>query len=146
MEQIGIVADVVTIIGFPLALLGLWLAARRAAKDRSLAVTLSLIDSFRSGWERSWGGLLRRLEAQGGLSETTSAEDRRELFYILNWIDWLGCFIADGSLRNPQLIFDALGPHLQRAIAIGEAELKQGEAQHGTKHWRGVRHVQRKLG
>jgi hypothetical protein len=55
-------SNIVQIVGFPLALLGLLFAWREGRNSRDLQAALALADSFRSGWEASWREALMTAE------------------------------------------------------------------------------------
>ena len=60
LETIGLI---VQLVGVPLALIGLWLSSRSAARSQDLQVILSFVESLREKWEGSWADLLDRIDA-----------------------------------------------------------------------------------
>lgn len=144
LETIGLG---VQLIGVPLALIGLWLSSRSAARSQDLQVILSFVESFRDKWENGWSGLLETLEALPEEREHPfgSAENERQLTYMLNWIDWIGNLAKSGFLRQEEVILTSINHALVRAIQIGSPILDKGEADFGKGYWAGITFVKERL-
>jgi hypothetical protein len=52
------VADLVQIIGLPTAVMAIILGYREGRRSRDLQAPLAFSESFRTGWEDSWGKAL----------------------------------------------------------------------------------------
>lgn len=128
-------ALVATLIGFAVAILQIYLGRREARASRDLEVTLSLSESFRTRWERSWRRVLRRLEAG---EEGPSTEDEDEFLNMLNWVDWLGNLIDRGLLHQEGVVLDAIGPQVRRMLELGRPILRHDVERHGWSYWKGL--------
>ena len=144
LETIGLI---VQLVGVPLALIGLWLSSRSAARSQDLQVILSFVESFREKWEGSWADLLDRIEALPDERSHTfgSDKDERELTYMLNWIDWIGNLAKSGFLRQEEVILTSISHALQRAITMGEPIIAKGIADFGDGYWAGIAFVKDRL-
>lgn len=146
MQWISTIAQLVSLFGVPVALIGLWLTSRHNANARDLQVVLNLGEAFRLRWETKWRDLLIEIENTPEDERSTLGSDRRnDLDDLLNWIDWLGTIILTKMMKRPEAIFATLGPQLKRAIKLSEPFLAEDEASGGSEYWAGVRFIQRRL-
>ena len=144
LEKIGLILQMT---GVPLALIGLWLSSRSAARSQDLQVILNFVDSFREKWENGWADLLDRLEAQTEASVDPLSDDanRRELTYVLNWIDWVGNLAKSGFLRQENVIIQSINHALIRAIKAGQPIIDEDIKEHGEDYWAGITFVKGQL-
>lgn len=144
LETLGLI---VQLVGVPLALIGLWLSARSSARSQDLQVILNFVDSFREKWENGWADLLDRIEdQQEGEQIFGSDENRKELTYMLNWIDWVGNLSRSGFLKQEEVILTSINHALRRAIVAGEPIIDEGMKTHGPEYWAGLIFVKKRLG
>lgn len=137
----------VQILGVPLALIGLWLSARSSAKSQDLQVILNFVESFREKWEGGWADLLDRVEAIPDHAEDRygNAQNRKEMTYVLNWIDWVGNLARSGFLRKEDVILQSINHALSRALKAGEPIIEEGCRTHGENYWAGLHFVKQRL-
>ena len=137
------VATLVSLIGVPIALIGLWLSARQSANARDLQVILEMAEAFRKRWEHSWRDTLNALE---DIPEDEridlDREMRSDLYNLLNWIDWLGVIVKTRMLNNPDAILSTVGPQIRRAIELARPIISRHEKEHGADYWGGLRSIE----
>lgn len=143
--MLGDIADLVQIIGLPIAIVAVLLAYREGRRSRDLQAALAFSDTFRASWETSWDSTLQQAEELARRDEQSAGELREQLFSILNWLDWVGSLIAGGVLARPQVVLSSILPQLRRALRIIEPILTDDEARHEPGYWRGVRIMQQTL-
>lgn len=143
MDWIKLLTTFVDIFGLPIAVAGIWLSMRNAARSHDVQVILSFVDSFRTKWEGGWSDLLLRLEPVA--LDAANANDIKQLRYMLNWIDWVGRLAQTNVLKNEDVILSSLKPSLQRAIRLGEPIMEKDNAANGTDFWSGVTFVSKRL-
>jgi hypothetical protein len=142
---LGDVSNIVQIVGFPLALIGVFLAYREGRKSRDLQAALTFADSFRSSWETSWSKALDEAEDLARRGEQPTEELREQLFTMLNWLDWVGWLIDSDVLARPQTVLASIGPQLKRAMGVVMPIMEDDEARHEVGYWHGVRTLERTL-
>ncbi len=144
---LSLAGDLITIIGLPIGLLGLWLSSRTAAKSRDVQVVLNMIESFQHRWDQSWAATLRRVEALRTNSDMEPLpEDVEDDFRsLLNWIDWLGSLQKSRLLNRPDAILESLSPPISRALTAGAPLIRNDEETHGPKFWSGLRHLEKQI-
>jgi hypothetical protein len=143
--MLGDIADLVQMIGLPIAIVIVLLAYRESRKSRDLQAALAFSDAFRASWETSWDSTLQQTEELARRDEQPTGELREQLFSILNWLDWVGSLIGGDVLARPQVVLSSILPQLRRALLIIEPILTDDEARHEPGYWRGVRILQRAL-
>jgi hypothetical protein len=136
-------SNIVQIVGFPLALVGLLLAWREGRNSRDLQAALALADSFRSGWETNWRKALTTAEELTNKGEELPEEIREELRKMLNWLDWAGRLIYSGTLARPKNVLASIDPQLKRIIRVTAPIIKGDEERHDKEYWRGVRTLEK---
>ena len=139
------VSNIVQIVGFTLAFIGLFLAWREGRNSRDLQAALALADSFRSGWETDWRKALMTAEELDKRGVKPPEEIRKELRQMLNWLDWAGWLIYSGTLARPKTVLSSINPQLKRIIQVAAPIIKDDEARHDEEYWRGVRTLERVL-
>lgn len=133
----------VQILGLPIAIIGILISVRSAARSQDIQVILSFVDSFREKWEGGWADLLDELEAKG-LDKLPKAKVQH-LRYMLNWIDWVGRLSMKHVLKNEAIILGSLKISLLRAIRLSEPMIAADTKEHGDEFWAGVHFVKSRL-
>jgi len=125
------VSNIVQIVGFTLAFIGLFLAWREGRNSRDLQAALALA--------------LMTAEELDKRGVKPPEEIRKELRQMLNWLDWAGWLIYSGTLARPKTVLASINPQLQRIIQVAAPIIKDDEARHDEEYWRGVRTLERVL-
>jgi hypothetical protein len=139
------VSNIVQIVGFLLALIGIFFAYREGRNSRDLQAALAFADSFRNSWEVSWRNALQKTEDLARRGKKPRGNLRQELYNMLNWLDVLGHMIDSDLLARPQTVLASISPQLKRAIKVASPMLETDEGIHGPEYWRGVRVLQNSL-
>jgi hypothetical protein len=143
--MLGDISDLVQLVSFPLALVGIFLAYREGRNSRDLQAALTFADSFGTGWERSWRRVLMQTEELTRRGEQPTEELAEELLNLLNWLDVIGWLIDSRVLARPQTVLASMSPQLRRALQVASPLIESGEARYGPKYWYGVRTLERTL-
>ena len=138
-------SNIVQVVGFPLALIAIFLAYREGRNSRDLQAALSIAESFRGSWEGSWRKALDRAEDLARKGRTPTGELREELFNILNWLDGIGWLIDSDALARPRIVLASIAPQIKRAIEVSTPLLETDEPHHEPGYWRGVRTLERAI-
>ena len=137
------VSNIVQIIGFPLALVGIFLAYREGRNSRDLQAAISFAESFRSSWEGTWRKALDKAEDLVRKDQAPTGALREELFNILNWLDSVGWLIESDVLARPRTVLASIAPQVKRAIEVTTPVLEADEAMHEPGYWHGVRTLEK---
>lgn len=143
--MLGALSNIVQIVGFPLALVAIFLAYREGRNSRDLQAALAINDSFRSSWEKSWRKSLNKTEELTRRGRQPTGEVREELFHLLNWLDGVGCLISADTLARPHTVLASIAPQLRRALTVTAPVLEADERRHEPGYWRGVRTLEKTL-
>src|SRR5690348_7356120 len=137
------VSNIVQTVGFPLALVGIFLAYREGRNSCDLQAALSVAESFRGRWEGSWRKALDEADGLARKDQAPTGGLREELFNILNWLDGVGWLIESHALTRPRTVLASVAPQVKRAIVVTTPVLEADEAMHEPGYWRGVRALEK---
>jgi hypothetical protein len=139
------IALIVQIIGFPLALIGLYAAQRDSRRARDLQTMLTLAEAFRYQWESYGRSVVASVEASVAKSDPVDPEVREKLVNLLNWISWFGVLSETRALSQSEVVIKLLGPQLSRILRIGDFIVRQDALVHGPQYWSSLDVVRRML-
>jgi hypothetical protein len=138
LAVLGKVADLVQIVGLPMAIVAIVVAYREGRRSRDLQAALAFAESFRVGWEGSWGKALDDAENLAKEAEVPAGDLREQLFSLLNWLDWVGWLIDTDVLARPHIVLSSIVPQLRRALVIVLPVMEADEGRHEPGYWHGV--------
>jgi hypothetical protein len=142
---LGNLSDIVQLVGFPIALIAIFLAYREGRNSRDLQAALTLTESFRGSWEKSWRKALDKLEDLAEKGREPVGDLREDIFDMLNWLDGVGCLIEADMLARPHRVLATINPQLIRAIRVTAPILQADELVQAPGYWHGVRTLERAL-
>jgi len=132
-------------IGFPLALIALYLGHRQAQKSRGLEVSLALMEAFYIRWEGGGRAAITAVEASSDHRADEDSDLRAELIGLLNWIDWLGRLIKARAVPRPDAMLDSLQYQITRILEAGSEIKSRGTAKYGQDYWSGLSVIEETL-
>lgn len=133
------VADIVTIVGFPLAFIGISLAYREGRNSRDLEAALDISESFLSKFFFTWRHTVREREKLLRGEPVQEDELTDTLLNIINWLDTVGFMIDSHLLARPERVLPSMARTLRLMLEDLRPILEAYEHRDGPERWHGVR-------
>jgi hypothetical protein len=137
------IAEIITIVGFPLALAGILLAYRDGRNSRDLDAALVISDSFTDRWSPEVQLAVEAVadSQQSGVSPPGEKVDA--IVNGLNWLDSVGLMIDSHLLARPNRVVSPIKPELIKTLKSVGFIITTTEAR---ERWRGAWILARTLG
>lgn len=137
------IAEIITIVGFPLALAGILLAYRDGRNSRDLDTALVIADSFTDRWSSEVALAVAAMadSQQRGVSPPTEKVDA--VIHGLDWLDSVGLIIGSPLLARKDQVVSPIKPGLIRTLKSVAFIITTPQ---GRKRWPGVWVLVRSLG
>jgi hypothetical protein len=143
--QMHEVADIVTLIGLPLALVGIGVAiaglifaGREGRNSRDLEASLSISEAFVGKWFIDWRNLIREsMKVRAGIpiDEDALADGYKS---FAHWLNAVGLMVDSRLLARPERVLASMAPTITQMLEITKPMVAAWEGQDGLQHWRGV--------
>jgi hypothetical protein len=140
------IAAIVSIVGFPLALVGIFLAYRDGSNSRDLEAALAFSDAFTDRWSSDWRNVVLEIENRQRSGAPLTEDVGDALVDIINWLDSVGLMIDSHLLARPSRVLSPIKPSISKMFNVIEPIIADSEVSDRPGRWRGVRILGRALG
>jgi hypothetical protein len=142
------IASVVTIVGFPLAFIGVWIAYKEGRNSRDLSAALSISDAFLEVFLPVWNEVVTEHRAVRDNTAEPHVQTAwvDNVLKILNWLNAMGFTIDSHLMARPDRVLPPIVPTLRQMLdfTVRETNMLQSfEQRDGLDRWRGVRVLDR---
>jgi hypothetical protein len=135
--------DIATAASVLIAAAAILFSHRQNLRSAQLQVLLTLGHDFRTAWRERWRSIPSALASVDNDADRLPPADYERLLDALNWIDWFGIACRERIVRQPDFIFDTVGPNMAEIIIRAGPKLSADEMQ--EVHWLGVAYVTEQL-
>lgn len=139
--MLAAISEIVSIVGFTLALIGISLAYREGRTSRDLQAALAFSNAISNGWYSDWSDTMMQMGElrRKGIPVTEELGDA--LVNSLNQLDSVGLMIESHLLARPKRVLAPIIPYISRMVNNIDTKsiIAAAEASDSPDRWRGVR-------
>jgi len=137
-ETIAAIGSIAVLATF----IGIYLSTKENNKARNLGAVLKISDDFRNRWESKWENLIRVKVPQLNLKEREDSEIKRELLFMLNWLDWMGLLIKK-ELIDREMLFGSLAIPIKEILKETSTIIKKDitNPEKGEGYWANILYI-----
>jgi hypothetical protein len=133
------ISEIVSIVGFPLALMGIFLAYRDGRNSRDLEAALTFSDAFTDRWSSDWRDAVMEIDSLQRRGAPLTEDLGDTLVDIINWLDSVGLMIDSHLLARPNRVLSPIKPSISKMFIPIMPIIAASEVSDRPDRWRGVR-------